>query len=707
MKYYFLFLFFTINLNAQLVEDFIISENALTPDIALDNDGFIHIIFDKTDYNSSWPLSVVSLIKLDEFGSVINPVVSISDSIFLNTPTIEARNNFLATAWRNDSPTTWNSFIDGKILSIPNNINIGLRYNSEYYDSERFNPNIAWLSDSTFIIVWQGDAPPLYKGIYGRMTNSDGSFIRFDILLTDHVENVTRHFSPKVVSPKGSDEFFVFWSDDFNGKINIWGRCFAETGEPKESSFCISEDTFSNQSWIGEVAINSDNEIVVIWNSELDSVWEVKMRWYDLQGNPISSIEKIDDCYSYSNNDIDLSFDKDNKFVVFYKKVKDHIYGQRYNSDKIKYGKPFKLTPHDVSQFVPRVELLNDKIFTTWNESFKYKFSVWANIIDFYDPLLDFREVVDVTFIDRPYAFPGKDSIFISTKVNETEGYILFAEFENEDGLSIDSVYLNNGGTVIDSIFTNYWVPPRLLEQNYSINLHTALNKTDTVSYKREDVANFTTKGSVVINEVKITSTDIIPNPGDIINFKISLLNEGLLEKVDNIKAIISTEDSCIFSIYKSLVVYGNILPGQTILPENEFVIKVDPKCSGDNIIKFNISLLSNEVEYWSDNFTIYVDTLTSINDENNLPIEYKLYQNYPNPFNPKTTINYQLPKREFVKLEVFNILGERELELVNSFKDAGRYNITFDASSFSSGIYLYKIKIGAFSDVKKMLLIK
>ncbi|VAX27521.1 hypothetical protein MNBD_IGNAVI01-1403, partial [hydrothermal vent metagenome] len=289
----------------------------------------------------------------------------------------------------------------------------------------------------------------------------------------------------------------------------------------------------------------------------------------------------------------------------------------------------------------------------------------------------------------------------------ETDGFVLFAEIENEEGLLIDSIYLHNNGTENDSILTNYWVPPKLLEENYSINLHTALNNTDTDSYKRKDVAKFTTKGKVVINEIKTTSNDTISNPGDRINFKISLFNEGISEKVDNIKAIISTEDSCIFSIYRSVVFYGDILPGQTILPENEFVIKVNAECDGDRLIEFNILILSDEIEYWSDNFTIYVDTVTSINNENSLPIEYKLYQNYPNPFNPKTTINYQLPKREFVKLEVFNILGEREIELVNSFKDAGSYSVIFDATSLSSGIYLYKIKIGAFSDVKKTLLIK
>jgi len=88
-------------------------------------------------------------------------------------------------------------------------------------------------------------------------------------------------------------------------------------------------------------------------------------------------------------------------------------------------------------------------------------------------------------------------------------------------------------------------------------------------------------------------------------------------------------------------------------------------------------------------------------------PSKYALKQNYPNPFNPLTTIEFDLPKAEFVTLKVYNILGEEIKTLVNNKLQAGNHTFEFDGSILASGIYLYKIKAGNWQDVKKMILIK
>ncbi|HEY5122801.1 MAG TPA: T9SS type A sorting domain-containing protein [Ignavibacteria bacterium] len=80
---------------------------------------------------------------------------------------------------------------------------------------------------------------------------------------------------------------------------------------------------------------------------------------------------------------------------------------------------------------------------------------------------------------------------------------------------------------------------------------------------------------------------------------------------------------------------------------------------------------------------------------------------NYPNPFNPITKIRYDLPKNGYVKLVVFDALG-REIEtLVNEKQSPGTYEVTFDASQYSSGVYFYKIEAGDFNAMKRMVLIK
>lgn len=85
----------------------------------------------------------------------------------------------------------------------------------------------------------------------------------------------------------------------------------------------------------------------------------------------------------------------------------------------------------------------------------------------------------------------------------------------------------------------------------------------------------------------------------------------------------------------------------------------------------------------------------------------YELKQNYPNPFNPVTKINYELPVTNYVSLKVFDISGKEVSVLVNQVQTQGSYEVSFDASNLTSGIYYYKLETNSFSAAKKMLLIK
>jgi len=83
------------------------------------------------------------------------------------------------------------------------------------------------------------------------------------------------------------------------------------------------------------------------------------------------------------------------------------------------------------------------------------------------------------------------------------------------------------------------------------------------------------------------------------------------------------------------------------------------------------------------------------------------LEQNYPNPFNPTTKINYSIKEKGNVELKIFDLLGSEIVTLVNEEKAPGNYEVFFDASNLSSGVYLYTIKAGSFVQTRKMLLMK
>jgi hypothetical protein len=99
---------------------------------------------------------------------------------------------------------------------------------------------------------------------------------------------------------------------------------------------------------------------------------------------------------------------------------------------------------------------------------------------------------------------------------------------------------------------------------------------------------------------------------------------------------------------------------------------------------------------------------VTSIEDENtNQPNEFYLSQNYPNPFNPSTKISWQSQVSGHQTLKVYDMLGKEVATLVNEFKPAGTYEVDFDASSLSSGVYFYTLQAGTYTQSKKMILMK
>ncbi len=94
-------------------------------------------------------------------------------------------------------------------------------------------------------------------------------------------------------------------------------------------------------------------------------------------------------------------------------------------------------------------------------------------------------------------------------------------------------------------------------------------------------------------------------------------------------------------------------------------------------------------------------------NISTDIPKTFSLYQNYPNPFNPVTKIRFDIPKSDFISLKIFDVLGREVWQLVNEQLEPGTYEVDWNAENYPSGIYYYIIKTTAFSQTKKMVLIK
>lgn len=103
--------------------------------------------------------------------------------------------------------------------------------------------------------------------------------------------------------------------------------------------------------------------------------------------------------------------------------------------------------------------------------------------------------------------------------------------------------------------------------------------------------------------------------------------------------------------------------------------------------------------------YRIKPDPLAVINS--NTPVAFNLEQNFPNPFNPSTNISYEIPRNNIVKLDIYNIIGQKIASLINEFQVAGKHNVNWNASEFPSGIYLCKLSSGDYSTDMKMTLLK
>ena len=138
------------------------------------------------------------------------------------------------------------------------------------------------------------------------------------------------------------------------------------------------------------------------------------------------------------------------------------------------------------------------------------------------------------------------------------------------------------------------------------------------------------------------------------------------------------------------MVIQADTIPGSTVNVAAGYPVAVSAELVGVNTT-----------------ITIPQRYPVGVAENNNKVYSFKLAQNYPNPFNPTTKISYSVAERNNVSLKVYDMLGREVSTLVNTTKDAGNYEVNFDASKLASGLYIYKIQSGNFVQSKKMLLLK
>lgn len=133
-----------------------------------------------------------------------------------------------------------------------------------------------------------------------------------------------------------------------------------------------------------------------------------------------------------------------------------------------------------------------------------------------------------------------------------------------------------------------------------------------------------------------------------------------------------------------------------------------------DSLIMNEFLLISNSELRWHEGVNIYYalkavvkNTTTGINDEAHSEFSFNLSQNYPNPFNSRTTIEYMLNEYSPIKIELYNIFGEKVSDLYEGNREAGNFRLVFEAKDLTSGVYFYRMYSPTRSLVRKMIYLK
>ena len=109
----------------------------------------------------------------------------------------------------------------------------------------------------------------------------------------------------------------------------------------------------------------------------------------------------------------------------------------------------------------------------------------------------------------------------------------------------------------------------------------------------------------------------------------------------------------------------------------------------------------------WSESWSFITEAITSVDEREEIPNKFTLIQNYPNPFNPSTMIRYGLPQGDHVRLDLFNLLGQRVALLVDGEFEAGWHETVFENPGLASGLYIYRLRAGSNVQSRKLILLR
>ena len=566
------------------------------------------------------------------------------------------------------------------------------------------------------------------------------------------------------ISKSSSSTLYLAYSQDINSdnSVLVFRKSSDDgiTWDPEK----IFSDSPGYQN-MGSIVPGEGNELLAVYSKYLGTNYGIVKQISTDGGDSWTSESVIYDSFDNGDNTRVIRISKDS-LCLLYRQWNDYIYDVNYlfSSDNgSTWNSPVQFTKYaGWDGYVSNLCLLNNKPFVAFSSARWQKFynvpHIWYGTIGITDDN-NSPPAVLYSSVYQYYFEPGKVETILGDIKDETGINNVHITFSlnggPENSLQLFDDAQHNDWAVGDGIYGNQIGPFSLgdhIDYNFSVTdidnnkIDVGIFTVDVVAHGEPVNTNqgfeetpvgvsggniagwylgLSAPASGIFNIVddtvkegnhalKIEVTDLGSNPWDVqaVNEPFSVEENSQYRYFvwakadkDNVIANFDVEDSS-FNVWQAMEV--NLT---TKWQEYSFDFSTPKGVVGGRSANW-FSLSNNEYKlpityYFDDLRIVKLGSIVSVEEPQEVPVEFSLHQNYPNPFNPSTTINYQIPTAGIVSLKVYDVLGREVANLVNEEKPAGTYNITFNAGNFASGVYFYQLKAGNFVSTKKLVLMK
>jgi hypothetical protein len=516
-------------------------------------------------------------------------------------------------------------------------------------------PNVSANDSGYFSIVFEGQPPGLqyYSDIYLQRFSPSTEKLGNLVKVNDDAGAIDQEEISLSINTSGTA--VASWQDTRNRKTNIFFQKFSITEGLINNNFQAPDTLEGNNA--SSVVITDDDQIHLVWEVYHEYVPDVFYQHYNSDNLPDRPLQNITKEITNPNQhyEPDIAVDANGNTYIVWEcgQSSNKIMMQRFDPLGNKIGKAIQV---------------NDSLW-----SYKYK--------------------PDIVISENGYIIVvWGQSLYVESDV--------YAQWFQLDGTKI-------GG--------NIRIPDAPTSGSYAYPV-VAIDSIGRAAIAWKDYRTDPEHGNVYLQRLSVAGGLIGPN------LKIS---EEVVTREEHRPAIAMNPFGHIIVVWHqfSTGTLGDGIIGQIVLPDgilwgSNFHV-VAPEYKNNTTEPIVVANSSHIVYAWLDGrrskgWDVYAkfDTwdrhnVTNITGINASVQSFILEQNYPNPFNPLTHICFYLPKMEYVKIDIFNMLGQRVKSFSRKKMAQGSHTITFDGSPFTSGIYFVKMKAGNFTDVKKMVLIK